>query len=131
MKLANWLDEFKRKLVSDLDRQGFAYAIRGTNGAVLDGGVGSATDASINIKAPYGTIPLEWVKVSPDSVIAMATLFLNKERDPALAAERKWRLGLYECEFGRGKLGRPILAELAQGKPEYADSLEAILAISR
>jgi serine/threonine protein kinase len=130
LKMADWLSNFKKRLVADLEREGFPFSIKAANGGALEGAIGGASDKEVKLKTPYGVIPIEWSKLSPDSVSSMAIYFLKKEKDQAVFAERKWELGIYLCQFGRGKVGSPILTELAPSKPEYADSVDGILELT-
>jgi serine/threonine protein kinase len=131
IKLTGWLADFKQGLLADLNREGFPFPIKGVNGSSLEGGIGSATESEINLKTPYGSIPIAWEKVSPDSILTMGGYFLKKEHDPTAFGERKWKLGVYACQFGRSKQGRLVLVELAPSRSEYAESLDAILELSR
>lgn len=131
MSMGQWLEEFKKGLIADLNREGFPSAIKGTKGSTLEGGIAGANDKEIHLKTPYGSIPIVWAKISPDSILEMAIYYLKKERDPVAFSERKWRMGVYASQFGKANQWRPVLTELASSKPEYADCLDGMLELSR
>lgn len=131
MSMGQWLDDFKKGLIADLNREGFPSAIKGTKGSTLEGGITGANEKEIQLKNPYGSIPIAWAKISPDSILEMAIYYLKKERDPAAFSERKWRMGVYACQFGKANQWRPVLTELASAKSEYADCLDGMLELSR
>jgi len=131
LKMAGWLEGFKKTLIEDLNKGGIPFGIRAANGNALEGGIAGATENEVQLKTPYGLIPIAWEKLSPESVLEMAAYYLKKEHDPAAFARRKWAMGIYGCQFGKGKQWRPILAEMAAANAEYADFLEGMLELNQ
>lgn len=122
-KKAEWLKEFQTQLLADVNKTGYPDPLVKKNGTTIAGGVTAASTKQIQIKTPYGFIPVAWTDLPPATILKMAQYFAQHEISPPLAADRNWLNGVFAFSFGMGREGRTMIVDAAQAKPEYADQL--------
>jgi hypothetical protein len=127
LKKTEWLARFKSLLMRDLNASGFPQPISKRNGMVIAGGVARATEQQVEVKTPYGTVPVPWTDLTMETVIAMAQSFIRPGLPEDLAGDRKWMLGVFSLQARKLREGRTLLAEAAQGRAEYGDALPLFL----
>ncbi|RYD75561.1 MAG: hypothetical protein EOP84_18100, partial [Verrucomicrobiaceae bacterium] len=128
MKKTEWLSLFKTQLIRDLTTAGYPAPIQKKAGGQLTG-VSRATENHVEIKTPYGALPVPWSDISHESIIAMARAFLHPELPAEHLANRKWLLGVYMLFAGKETEGQALLGEAIQAKPEY-QQLAPILSVT-
>jgi hypothetical protein len=114
-------------LTNDLNAGGFAQPIKRKNGMAVPAGVARASDQQVEGKTPYGTVPIAWTDIAPESIIAMAQSFIRPGMPDELAADRKWHLGVFLFLVGKAREGRALLAEAASMQPVHQTALPLFL----
>jgi predicted RNA-binding Zn-ribbon protein involved in translation (DUF1610 family) len=130
VKKYEWLARFKATLIKDLNTAGFPNPVARKSGGSLSGGVNKADETQVYNRTPYGSLPVLWTDLVPESIYGMAASFIRPGTPPELVAERKWLLGVYTCFIGRAREGRALLAEAAQVKKEYGEVLQPFLEVA-
>ena len=95
-----WLMLFKEKLMFDINSLAYKAPILRKNGQQIIGGVVKATDASVEIQFTYGTVPVPWTEIAPQSLLTMANYYNNPSKPPKSIADRKWYAGVF-CMFSQ------------------------------
>ncbi len=122
-KKAQWLTEWKRKLIDDLNRRHFAGPIVDVNGAKYTG-IAGATPEKLVLKTPYGTAELPWNKLSPRTLLAVSISFIQPNASDA--ADRQWLCAIFANESGQREEARKLAEEAAKGKPEYQEQIPLV-----
>lgn len=120
-KKTSWLANFKSQLVEDLAKKGYAQPITRKSGEQVLGGVASADDQQLTLKAVR--IPLPWGDVSLESDYAMAVSFITPDMPPEITAFRKWHLGVFAYYIGKKKEALDYLQEAAKLRPVFKDEV--------
>ena len=126
-KKPQWLSDWKRQLIDDLNRSHFKSEITDAMGAAKYSGIDGASPDSLRVKiGPYGSAQIPWVKLAPQTQLRVATSFIN----PSLpdAANRQWLCAVYALETGQTEEAKKLGDEAAKAKPEYRDQLPLLLA---
>ncbi len=123
VKKTEWLGQFKATLIQDINGGGYAAPVAKKSGAPLPGGVQRASEAGVESRTPYGTVPAAWIDLAPDSVLAMARSFFRPGTPPDRLADRKWLLAAYCYFVGKAPEGRALATEAAQEKPTYLEQI--------
>ena len=97
-KRIDWLVQFKRQLIQDLNGGGCVLPLQRKNGQQIIGGVARATDDQLEIRVQFGSLPVKLSDVSPKSVLQMAGFYMKQTLPPAALADRQWRAGVF-CLF--------------------------------
>jgi hypothetical protein len=118
MKREEWLSLFKAQLIKDLVTSGYPAPIQRRSGGQLPS-VSRANESHVEIKTPYGSLPVPWADIAPQSIVAMARAYLNPDLPAEHLANRKWLLGISALFAGMDAEGQALLAEAVQTKPEY------------
>jgi predicted RNA-binding Zn-ribbon protein involved in translation (DUF1610 family) len=128
LKRLDALGKFKKQLVLDL-AAGYAGPVHRRNGQAAPPGKVAATEAQIEIRSPYGIAgQVPWTEVHPETIIAMARVFLKADLAPEAAADRQWQLAMYLFTLGRKDAAKELLSAAAEAKPEYRELLPLVLA---
>jgi hypothetical protein len=114
-----WLVNFKETLIRDLSVSGYAAALTKKNGQQLAGGVAKANDTQLEIKVAFGSVPLPWSDLAPESVMAMAASFLKPTLPIDNLAERQWQLGVFGLFTGKVNEGVQFMDAAAAIRDEY------------
>lgn len=123
LKKAQWLDQFKTKLINDINTAGYPDPIEKKVGGAVLGGVKVASPSQLEVRTPYGFLPIAWVDLPPATIFKMAQYFAQSDPAPLSKADRNWLSGVFAFAFGMTKEGRALTVDAAQTKPEYRDSL--------
>ena len=120
-----WLMLFKEKLMFDINSLAYKPPILRKNGQQIIGGVVRATDASVEIQFTYGTVPVPWTEIAPQSVLAVANFYNNTSKTPKSIAALKWYAGVY-CMFSQLYPEARVLMDEAANLDEQYSLLKAI-----
>jgi len=113
------LVEFKQQLIKDLNTSGCTLPLVRKNAQKLIGGVARAGDLQIDVRVPFGSTPIAWSDLSPQSVLQMSRFYMPPTLPPEMLADRKWRAGVF-CLFTQlFNEGQILMEEAAAQKPEY------------
>lgn len=116
-KKAEWLLKWKSKLISDL-KAGLPGSITDTLGTVYSG-IAGATESRIVLRTPYGTVELEWTKLSPATLLALSASFI---RAPATdIPERQWLAAVFAFATEQPVPARQLADEATKGDARYRD----------
>jgi hypothetical protein len=118
-----WLAEWRRKLIEDLNRAHYNGAIKATNGAVFSG-IAGANEQGLQMKLPYGEAQLPWTSFSPQTMLAVSISFVNANAPDA--ADRQWLAAIYASETGQPAEAKRLGEEAAKLKPEYRAQMSAL-----
>jgi hypothetical protein len=121
-KKPQWLSDWKRKLIDDLNRTHFAGTITDRTGAQYTG-ILRATAENLTMKLPYGEAQLLWTQLSPQAFLAISTSFIKPNLPDA--ADREWLCAVYAFETGQADEAKKLADAAAKAKPEYAQSMSA------
>jgi hypothetical protein len=127
LKKMEWLAKFKSLLMRDINAGAFPQPITKRNGMVIPGGVSRATEQQVEVKTPYGSVPVPWPDLAIETIIAMAQSYIRPSLPEELAGDRKWLLGVFSFHAKKLREGRTLLAEAAQLRPEYGEALPLFL----
>ena len=117
---AQWLADWKAKLIDDLNRTRFAGAIKDVTG--LDYiGIDGATPQKLAAKNPYGIVQLDWAKFSPKTLFTVSAAFIKPNMSDA--ADRQWVCAVFAHETGQGEAALSLAQTAADAKPEYAQNM--------
>jgi tRNA A-37 threonylcarbamoyl transferase component Bud32/predicted RNA-binding Zn-ribbon protein involved in translation (DUF1610 family) len=119
-KKAQWLNDWKNKLINDLNHRHFSGAIVDLNG-VQYSGVESATRDTLTMKLPYGLVRIDWTKLTPKTLLAISTSFIQP--NPPDAPDRQWLCAVFASETGQTVAARQLAEAAAKSKPEYRDQI--------
>src|SRR5207302_11012777 len=78
LKKAQWLADWKNKLIVDLTRAHFSGSIADIDGARYNGIVG-ADPEKLMLKTRYGIVGLPWAKLQPKKLLAVSASFIWPE----------------------------------------------------
>ncbi len=114
-----WLMLFKDRLISDLNTIGYNSVIQRKNGQQLTGGISRANDVQIEIKLAFGTVPILWTDLTPQSILAIAHSFIRLGTPAKIIADRQWEAGVF-CIFTHLYTeSRLLMDEAINGNEEY------------
>jgi hypothetical protein len=119
-KKSQWLADWKRKLIDDLNRKQFSGAIVDTTGAEYTG-VASADNQTVALKLAYGIARVPWSKLAPKTQLTISTSFIKANAPDA--ADRQWLCAVYANATGQADAARQLAEAAAQSKPEYREQI--------
>src|SRR3984893_2584307 len=120
LKKAQWLIDWKAKLIGDLNRKPFSGRIADVTGTNYEG-ISSATFAQISLTTPYGIVGASWTKLVPQTLLAISSSFIVPNAPDA--ADRQWLCAAFAAETGQGDAARQLAEAAAKTKPEYQDQI--------
>jgi hypothetical protein len=123
-KKPQWLNDWKKNLIADLNRAHFSGAIKDVTGLDYTG-IDGATAQKIVAKNPYGTVQLDWTKFAPRTLLSISTSFIKP--NAADAADRQWLCAVYASETGQAEEARKLAENAAKAKPEYREQIPALV----
>jgi serine/threonine protein kinase len=123
LKKVEWISDFKKTLIQDINEKGFPEPVAKKNGSLVPGPFKKASSTQMEMITPYGSITAPWTSLAPTSVLAMADYFAGKVGDAAAAADRLWRSGVYAFETDLQSEGRSRMIKASQAKEEYREQL--------
>jgi hypothetical protein len=122
-KKAQWLIDWKTKLIDDLNRAHFVGTISDAGGAQYSG-IDGATAQTIAMKIPYGSAQLPWTKLPPKTLLDVSRYFI-KAPAPDIP-DREWLSAVFAAETGQTEAARSLADAAVKAKPEYQASLSAL-----
>jgi hypothetical protein len=120
------LAKFKAQLIADM-AAGYAGPVARRSRTSVPPGTLRANDAQIELRTPYGNLPIPWADLTPESVIAIAKSYIKADLPQAQTAERQWNLGVFALAFGKADVGRELVTAAAQARSEYQEILPRLL----
>ena len=119
-KRVDWLVEFKKHLIEDINATGCPAPLVKKNGQKLLGTVSRADDQQFELRVPFGTLPaVKWTDLSPMSVLQMARTFMRPTLPQPALADREWQASVF-CLFTQlFSEGQALMDDAANRKPEY------------
>ncbi len=117
LKRTEWLAEFKRTLISDINATGYPLPLKRRTGTVVEN-LRSATEEKAEMETKFGKIPVSWSELTVESYEAVAQAFARTAPAPE-SADRQWRLGVFLHAFNKKAEGLALLRQAAEAKPEY------------
>jgi hypothetical protein len=118
-KRIGWLVEFKQQLIKDLNTGGCTLPLQRKNGQKILGGVAQAADDKLQIRVQFGSLPIAWSDLSPQSILQMAGFYMQPTLPPAALADRQWRAGVF-CLFTQMFTeGQALMDAAAPASDEY------------
>ncbi len=124
LKKAEWLADWKNKLIVDLTRAHFSGSIADIDGARYNGIVG-ADPEKLMLKTRYGIVGLPWAKLQPKKLLAVSASFIWPEaRD---AGDRQWLCAVFANETGQTDAARQFAESAAKAKPKYREQIPLLL----
>src|SRR5437773_1028237 len=122
-KKAQWLADWKKKLIDDLNHKQFSGAFMDTSGAEYTG-VTSADNQTVALKLPYGIARVPWSKLPPKTLLTIATSFIQPNTPDA--ADRQWLCAVYANATNQGDAARQLTEAAAQSRPEYRGQINLL-----
>ena len=124
-KKAQWLADWKKKLIDDLNHKQFSGAFVDTSGAEYTG-VTSADNQTVALKLPYGIARVPWSKLPPKTLLTIATSFIQPNAPDA--ADRQWLCAVYANATNQGDAARQLAEAAVQSRPEYRGQINLLFA---
>jgi len=124
-KKAQWLADWKKKLIDDLNHKQFSGAFMDTSGAEYTG-VTSADNQTVALKLPYGIARVPWSKLPPKTLLTIATSFIQPNAPDA--ADRQWLCAVYANATNQGDVARQLAEAAAQSRREYRGQMNLLFA---
>jgi hypothetical protein len=120
-KKAQWLVDWKNKLIEDINRTHFLGTITDMSG-VQYSGIDTATAQNVSMKiGPYGSAEIAWTKLPPQTLLVVSTSFIKP--GAADAADRQWLSAVFAVETGQIDTARSLADSAAKAKPEYRGNI--------
>jgi hypothetical protein len=118
-KRVDWLVEFKRQLIEDLNAAGVTLVLERKNGQKISGVIARASDQQVEVRVQFGFLPIAWYDISPLSVLQMSRAYMRPTLPQAVIADREWRAGVF-CLFTQlFNEGQALMDDAAVRKPEF------------
>src|SRR5205085_712536 len=73
----DWLVHFKQRLIEDLNAVSYTWPIVRKNGQQLVGAISHAGDQQLDIRLQFGSLPIVWSDISPQTVLLMARTYMK------------------------------------------------------
>jgi serine/threonine protein kinase len=122
-KRAQWLIDWKTKLIADLNRAHFSGALAGSSGAQYTG-IAGATDENLSLKLPYGIARLMWQELVPKTLLTVSISFVQPSAPDT--ADRQWRCAAFASEFGQAEVGRQLAEAAGKAEPQYREQISQL-----
>jgi hypothetical protein len=117
---ARWLAEWKEQLITAINERGFTVNITDKTN-VAYAGIASANETRLTMKLPYGQIQIEWTKLTPQTLLALATAMIPPRAHDA--ADRQWRCAVFAAETEQPVDAQRLGRAAASAQPGYRASL--------
>jgi serine/threonine protein kinase len=116
----DWLVEFKKHLIEDINTTGCVAPLVKKNGQRLIGTASRADDQQIELRVQFGVLPaVKWIDISPMSVLQMSRTFMRPTLPQSALADREWQASVF-CLFTQlFNEGQALMDDAANRKPEY------------
>ncbi|HET9418858.1 MAG TPA: serine/threonine-protein kinase [Chthoniobacterales bacterium] len=122
--IAQWLVEWKDKLIVDLNKKQFHSALTDINGVQYTGITGGNAE-QLMLKTRYGIIGARWPTLSPNILLAVSASFISpRARD---AADRQWLCAAFASQTGQSEEARRFAEAAAKAKSGYRRQIGLLL----
>ncbi|MEO6789005.1 MAG: serine/threonine-protein kinase [Chthoniobacteraceae bacterium] len=119
-KRVDWLVEFKKHLLEDINAAGCTVPLLKKNGQKLLGTVSRADDNQLELRVQFGTLPaVKWIDISPLSILQMARTFMRATLSQAALADREWQAAVFCLFTGLFNEGQALMDDAVTRKPDY------------
>lgn len=116
VKKAEWLVEWQRNLVSDINRTPFAGPIGDPQLAYI--GIKHATDSELSLSLQYGEAPgRKWAQFPAAAFLGVAEFYVK--RDPSRGADRNWLSAVFASETNQPEAAARLSAAAVATKDSY------------
>jgi serine/threonine protein kinase len=122
-KKAQWLIDWKSKLIADLNGAHFSGVLTDNSGAQYTG-IAGATDQSLSLKLPHGIARLTWTELAPKTLLEVSISFIQPSAPDA--ADRQWRCAAFASELGQPELGRQLAEGAGKAEPQYREQISQL-----
>jgi serine/threonine protein kinase len=119
-KKAQWLSDWKSRLIDDLNHRHLSGTIVDLNGTKYTG-IESATPDKLTMEVPYGTVQIDWARLAPKTLLAISTSFIQPNASDA--ADRQWLSAVFASETGQPAAARQLAEAAAKSNSEYRDQI--------
>ena len=126
-KKAQWLIEWKKRLIDDIDRSHYRGRVVDRTGTEYVA-MTNASDKGFTVETSYGPSRLDWLKFDPQMLLTVSKSFARPGAPDA--ADRQWLCAIFASEIGLTDEGRKLGEAAAAAKPHYRAFLP-LLAPSR
>ncbi|MFL6584679.1 MAG: serine/threonine-protein kinase [Chthoniobacterales bacterium] len=123
METAQWLIEWKAKLIADISARPITRAIGDVRGNGYTG-IASANGSRLTMKLPYGLAQIAWSDLSPAALLDLTTSLIAQDMPDT--ADREWHCAVFAAETRQIEAAKKLGAAAAQAKPEYAAKMGAL-----
>ena len=122
-KKLRWLQDWKQKLIADINAQHFVAPVEIANTAYTGAAKADANRITFRLP-PYGTAEIEWIKLRPPVLLAMSTSLIKP--GAADTAERQWLAAVFAAETGQTEAAHGLAETASKAKPEYREELGSL-----
>ncbi len=120
VRRVDWLVEFKKRLIEDINAAGCAVPLQRKNGQKLIGTVSRADEQQIDLRLQFGVLPaVKWSDISPASILQMARTYMRPTLSQAALADREWQAGVFCLFMQLFNEGQALMDDAVNRKPEY------------
>jgi hypothetical protein len=123
-KKATWLIDWKNRLINDLNRTHFTGLI--ADGGVQYTGIEGANAQNLLLKNPYGSAQFPWTKLTPKTLLSVATSFIKPNMQDT--ADREWLSAVFAAETADSNAANELAEKAAAAKPEYRAQISLLKA---
>ena len=123
-KRFTWLRDWKTQLITDLNTGRYRAAVSDIPGVEYEG-VLNASEREIVLRVPggKGSVPVEWRRLKPETLLAMSEAFAADAPD---AAERQWHAAMFAQAFERTEAAQRLADAAIKAKPELKAQREIL-----
>ena len=108
----------QQQIIDDLSSGGCSVPLVRKNGQRVLGIITRANQQQLEIQVQFGSFPLPWTDLSPQSVLQISHFYMRPALPPDNLADRKWRAGVF-CIFAQLVAeGQALMTEAAAQKAE-------------
>ena len=119
-KKAQWLVQWKNQLAQDINRAGFSGRVLDIAGAEYVGIV-RATEKRLTLRTPFGTSDLDWVRLSPQTLLNISASFVRANAPDT--SDRQWLCAVFAHETGQLDAAQKLAQAAAASKADYQSEL--------
>jgi serine/threonine protein kinase len=124
VKIAQWLVDWKQRLIADLNHTQFSGVLTDANGTQYSGIV-AANDEQLMLQTRYGITGSSWTMLTPKMLLAISASFIWP--DTPETADRQWLCAVFASETGQMEAARQFVEAAANAKPEYRQQIPLLL----
>jgi hypothetical protein len=119
-KRVEWLVEFKKHLIEDINSGGSTVPLVKKNGQKLLGTASRADDQQLEIRVQFGVLPaVKWSDISALSILQMARTFMRPTLPQPALADREWQASVF-CLFTELYTeGQALMDDAVNRRPDY------------